>query len=465
MGKEEPVFKSLEIIEKRISEKLTVENIARSVYFSKWHYQRLFREIVGDSVMEYVVKRKLSLAGRALLETDDNILDIALKLGYDSHESFTRSFKAYMGVTPTDYRKYGLDAISQKTVKEASPMLYSKTTDEIIRELNGAIVKTKEAAEYVRKNCGPEWGDVADKTDTRAERLKSSLSVIGAIGERPDEIGGRFAIINAIEGMAFESNLQAFHVGLMASRKSSEEFQALKPLMDKYYELARISQKSVGIMGDLFNELTTLILGDMRRTAAGKIRDIDEKGRTLCQNFKGHEYIKEELSAMLDKLTEVPLDKLTIKHLEGFVFWLDIIGYAADVEGLASLKSSAADAVDFFRTIKNLQNDTAPAPQQTSFIENAAFQGNILLFFLKAEVSGENKAVFEPICNKIRDFINFAQEGGDESLFMEMAERVWEVHGDMIKAADKLKEKGGPIRFIAGEVENLAKRVDKLTKG
>ena len=66
MEKENPVFRSLELIESRILEKLTVEDIASGVYFSRNHYQRLFREIVGNSVMEYVTKRKLTLAGRTL---------------------------------------------------------------------------------------------------------------------------------------------------------------------------------------------------------------------------------------------------------------------------------------------------------------------------------------------------------------------------------------------------------------
>ena len=106
MLNEKPILKSLEIIENRILEKLTVENLASSVHFSKYHYQRLFREIVGDTVMEYVTKRKLTLAGKSLLETNDTVLNIALKYGFDSHDGFTRSFKAYMGVTPSQYRNY-----------------------------------------------------------------------------------------------------------------------------------------------------------------------------------------------------------------------------------------------------------------------------------------------------------------------------------------------------------------------
>ena len=79
-----PILHSLEVIETNISEKLTVEHIANSVHFSKFHYQRLFREMVGGSVMEYVTKRKLTLAGKELLETNAAVVDIALKFGYES---------------------------------------------------------------------------------------------------------------------------------------------------------------------------------------------------------------------------------------------------------------------------------------------------------------------------------------------------------------------------------------------
>jgi len=239
LDNENPVFRSLELIENRISEKLTVEYIASGVYFSKYHYGRLFREIVGNSVMEYVTKRKMTLAGRALLETDATIIDIALEYGYDSREGFTRSFKAYMGVTPTDYRKYGLASISQKTVKERSVMIYSKTTDDILRELNGFIAKAKETAECARKNDVPEytpfWNTIADATDAYADKVKGILERITAISERPDEIGGRFAIIKVIEEIAFHSNLLALNAGLMVSREQSEQW----PLCEKYLELAQ----------------------------------------------------------------------------------------------------------------------------------------------------------------------------------------------------------------------------------
>ena len=99
MTDENPVFRSLGVIEERIREKLTVKSLADSVHFSQYHYQRLFREAVGDSVMGYVARRRISLAAAELAGTDVSVLEIALKYGYDSHEGFTRSFRAHMGIT------------------------------------------------------------------------------------------------------------------------------------------------------------------------------------------------------------------------------------------------------------------------------------------------------------------------------------------------------------------------------
>ena len=104
----------------------------------------MFREAVGESVMRYVTRRKLILAAGEVAETRDTILEIALRYGYDSHEGFTRSFTAYMGMTPTEYRKYHYAVASLRVGKEKRDMMYSKTTDEIIRELNGLIVEARE---------------------------------------------------------------------------------------------------------------------------------------------------------------------------------------------------------------------------------------------------------------------------------------------------------------------------------
>ena len=66
------------MIEERIREKLTVEALARGVHFSKYHYQRMFREAVGDSVMVFVTSSTLALAAADLQATDSTVLELSL---------------------------------------------------------------------------------------------------------------------------------------------------------------------------------------------------------------------------------------------------------------------------------------------------------------------------------------------------------------------------------------------------
>ena len=105
MKKSNAIDGSIDFIESRLTEAIDVGELAQRAFFSKTHYQRLFRAIVGEPVMEYVKNRRLQLACRDVRAGNTGILDIALKYGYDSHEGFTRAFKAYFGVTPYEYRK------------------------------------------------------------------------------------------------------------------------------------------------------------------------------------------------------------------------------------------------------------------------------------------------------------------------------------------------------------------------
>lgn len=335
MDKEKPVFHSLELIENRISEKLTVENIASAVYFSKFHYSRLFREIIGDSVMEYVTKRKLTLAGKALLESRASIIDIALEYGFESREGFSRSFKAYMGISPTKYRQYGLTAISQNKVEERPTMMYSKTTDEIIRELNDLIVKAKDIANNARKNNVMEyaqfWNKIADTTDDFAGKTRSVLEHIAAIAERPDEITNRFAIIKVIEDIAFQSNLLAFNVGLMVSRGQPEHIKIQWHLCEMYLELARMAILKSGKIAGFFNELSALIFEDMRKVATEKINEVIMKGKDAADGITGYENIKGEVNNVILCLS-VPIDAVTVSLLEDNLLKLHIISFAADMD-------------------------------------------------------------------------------------------------------------------------------------
>ncbi|MBF2054263.1 MAG: AraC family transcriptional regulator [Candidatus Sericytochromatia bacterium] len=92
-------------IESDLAAPIDSVSLAASVHLSHWHFQRLFKSWVGDTLGGYLRGRRLTRAAESLLNTEQGILDIALAVGFQSHEAFTRSFKAYFGCTPRAFRE------------------------------------------------------------------------------------------------------------------------------------------------------------------------------------------------------------------------------------------------------------------------------------------------------------------------------------------------------------------------
>lgn len=99
--------RSVDYIEEHITEPLEVSDIASQMNISAFYYQKIFSILCGFTLGEYIRNRRLALAGGELLATDEKIIDIAMKYGYDTPEGFTRAFVKFQGVTPGAARKYG----------------------------------------------------------------------------------------------------------------------------------------------------------------------------------------------------------------------------------------------------------------------------------------------------------------------------------------------------------------------
>lgn len=99
---------SIQYIEAHITEPLTIETIARAVNVSPFYFQKGFALLCGFTVSEYIRNRRLALAGNDLAATDEKVIDIALKYGYDSPDSFIKAFTRFHGVTPTAARRDGV---------------------------------------------------------------------------------------------------------------------------------------------------------------------------------------------------------------------------------------------------------------------------------------------------------------------------------------------------------------------
>ncbi|NBJ70371.1 AraC family transcriptional regulator [Roseburia sp. 1XD42-34] len=103
---------SIEFIENNLSNTLHVEEIATVACMSKFHFQRMFHMLTGYTLNEYIRNRRITVAAQELVNSKAKVIDVALKYGYETPESFTKAFRRIHGVSPSNARKnmYSLKA-------------------------------------------------------------------------------------------------------------------------------------------------------------------------------------------------------------------------------------------------------------------------------------------------------------------------------------------------------------------
>lgn len=92
-------------LESHLDKPLSIDHVAVRAGYSKWHLQRMFKEVTGQAIGAYIRGRRLSKAAVALRLTSRPILDIALQYRFDSQQTFTRAFKRQFALTPAFYRR------------------------------------------------------------------------------------------------------------------------------------------------------------------------------------------------------------------------------------------------------------------------------------------------------------------------------------------------------------------------
>lgn len=102
------VEEAIIIIEENLTEEISNELLASKLFVSSYHFQRVFSVTTGYTIGEYVRSRRMYLAGLELKNSDIKIIDIAVKYGYDSPDSFTKAFKAFHGFTPNKTKNNNL---------------------------------------------------------------------------------------------------------------------------------------------------------------------------------------------------------------------------------------------------------------------------------------------------------------------------------------------------------------------
>ncbi|MBU5351482.1 AraC family transcriptional regulator [Paenibacillus silvae] len=94
-----------EYLEEHYAEPIKLEQVAEHMKFSKFHICKLFKEIKGITLMEYLNHFRIIKSEWALLFRQDSILEIAISHGFNNVNSYNRLFKKYNNCTPSEFRK------------------------------------------------------------------------------------------------------------------------------------------------------------------------------------------------------------------------------------------------------------------------------------------------------------------------------------------------------------------------
>ncbi|MFS0855723.1 AraC family transcriptional regulator [Paenibacillus taichungensis] len=97
----------LSYIEENLMDSVDMKEVARIACCSEYHFTRMFSFLSGITLSEYIRRRRLTLAALELSRNDSKVIDVALKFGYTSPDSFARAFQSLHGVTPSEAKNHG----------------------------------------------------------------------------------------------------------------------------------------------------------------------------------------------------------------------------------------------------------------------------------------------------------------------------------------------------------------------
>lgn len=133
MDKKEIITESLVYIEKNLKQKISIEEIADYVGYSKFYFSRMFKQEMNISIMEYVKERKVICALESILQ-GNKILDVAIEYGWESHSGFIKAFKSYYGFSPSLLYAMNLEIINLRGRNMRNYAFYEKTDEHMSKE-------------------------------------------------------------------------------------------------------------------------------------------------------------------------------------------------------------------------------------------------------------------------------------------------------------------------------------------
>ncbi len=100
------IFPALHFIQENLTDKMSLDDICRTVNIDKFYFCKLFKAITGYTITSYTNTLRINLAQKLIIESKNNIGEIAYDTGFSSTQHFNKVFKSITGCTPKEYKKY-----------------------------------------------------------------------------------------------------------------------------------------------------------------------------------------------------------------------------------------------------------------------------------------------------------------------------------------------------------------------
>jgi AraC family transcriptional regulator len=168
---------ALAYIEENLTDEIDFNQIERLALCTEYHFRRMFSSLAGVTLSEYIRRRRLTLAAFDLVQSEVLVIDIAIKYGYSSPDSFTRAFVSLHGITPTEARnrRQALKAFPRMTfklmVKGEEEMEYR-----IVEKAGFCIVGIMKRVPLIYKGVNPEIASMWEGLDDNLIKTLKELS-------------------------------------------------------------------------------------------------------------------------------------------------------------------------------------------------------------------------------------------------------------------------------------------------
>lgn len=213
--------KALSYIEENLDGDIDLNEVAKIALCSQYHFQRMFSFLAGVTLSEYIRRRRLTLAAFELNNSDIRVIDVAVKYGYSSADSFARAFQGVHGITPSEARNNGQCLKSyprmtfQLSIQGGNEMNYR------IEEKEGfSIVGIKKTVPIVFNGVNPEiaamWQSLNMEMIKKLKEL-SNLEPMGLIS----------ASVNFSEGRMEEKGELDHYIGVATNNQCPNGLEEL----------------------------------------------------------------------------------------------------------------------------------------------------------------------------------------------------------------------------------------------